>query len=128
MAQSVGDYPIAQKLRPISWVVVMVGLVGWSLLAWVGYILVDPVLGWVASNGGVLLDSGKGLAVAAGGKEVGNAVSGLDVSGLFGQLIALLQVILKPAIVVVWVLGALALFTVPWLLPRVGRLLSTRRH
>ncbi|KAA0946402.1 MAG: hypothetical protein KKC24_04270 [Gammaproteobacteria bacterium] len=107
--------------------VVLVGLVLWSLLAWVGYALVDPVLGWVAANAGLLVDGGKGLATGAG-KEVGSVVDNLNVSGFLGQAIALLRVIVKPAIIVLWVIGTLVLIAAPVILPRVGRLLGGRRH
>lgn len=109
--------------------VVLVGLVLWSLLALVGYALVDPVLGWIAAGAGLLVDGGKGLATAAGaGKEAGNIVDGLNASGLPGQVIALLRVILKPTIVVVWVIGALVFIAAPAILPRIGRLLAAFRH
>lgn len=116
-------------LRPISWIVVLAGLALWSLLAWVGYALVDPALGWVVANAGLLADSGKGLATATGtGKEVGSVVDNLNVSSFSGQAIALLRVVLKPAIIVLWAIGALALIAAPLLLPRIGRMLGGRRH
>jgi hypothetical protein len=75
------------------------------------------------------VDSGKDLATTAGaGKEIGNIVDGLNVSGLLGQAIAVLRVILKPMIVIVWAIGALALIAAPAILPKLGRLLATRRH
>lgn len=118
-----------RMLRPISWIVVILGLGVWSLLAWVGYALVDPVLGWVATNAGLLVDGGKDLATATGaGKEVGSAVDNLNVSGFLGQAIALLRVIVKPAIIVLWAIGALALVAAPVILPRIGRMLGGRRH
>lgn len=109
--------------------VVLVGLVLWSLLALIGYALVDPVLGWIAANAGLLVDSGKGLATAIGaGKEVGSVVANLNVSGFLGQAIALLRVVLKPAIIVLWAIGAIALIAAPVILPRIGWLLGGRRH
>lgn len=118
-----------RMLRPISWIVVIVGLAVWSLLAWVGYALADPVLGWVATNAGLLVDGGKGLATATGaGKEVSSVVDNLNVSGFLGQAIALLRVIVKPAIIVLWAIGALALVAAPVILPRIGRMLGGRRH
>lgn len=119
----------ARLPRKLPMAVALVGLVLWSLFAWIGYILVDPVLNWVALNAGVLLDTGKGLAaVTEGGKEVGAVVDNLNVSGLLGQAIALLRAVVKPAIVIVWAIGALALIAAPVILPRVGRLLDRRRH
>ncbi|CCV08374.1 exported hypothetical protein [Mesorhizobium metallidurans STM 2683] len=116
-------------MKLFSWTIAIAGLAVWSLIAWIGYVLVDPVLGWVAANAGLLVDSGKGLATATGvGKEASSIVDGLDVSGFMGQAIALLRAILKPAIVVLWAIGALALLAAPMLLPRIGRLLARRRH
>ncbi len=130
MAGGPVDYDARPRLpRKLPMAVVLVGLVLWSLLAWVGYILVDPILGWVAANAGLLVDGGKGLATATGaGKEVGSVVDNLNVSGFLGQAIALLRVILKPAIIVLWVIGALALVAAPVILPRIGRMLGGRRH
>lgn len=122
------DYDARPSLpRKLPMAVVLVGLVLWSLLAWVGYALVDPVLGWVAANAGLLVDGGKGLATGAG-KEVGSVVDNLNVSGFLGQAIALLRVIVKPAIIVLWVIGTLVLIAAPVILPRIGRLLGGRRH
>jgi hypothetical protein len=116
-------------LRPISWIAVIAGLAVWSLLAWIGYALVDPVLAWVAVNAGLLVDSGKGLATATGvGKEVGSVVGNLNISGFLGQAIAFLRVVLKPAIIVVWAIGALAIFAMPLILSKRGRSFSMRHH
>lgn len=121
--------PARRILRPISWIVVLAGLAVWSLLAWIGYAFVDPILSWIAANAGLLIDSGKGLATATGaGKEVGSVINNLNVSGFSGQAIALLRVVLKPAIIVLWAIGALALIAAPLLLPRIGRMLGGRRH
>lgn len=119
--------PLLPRKLPMA--VVLAGLVLWSLLAWVGYALVDPVLGWIAANTGLLVDGGKGLATAIGvGKEAGSVVDSLNVSGFLGQAIALLRTIVKPAIIVLWAIGALALAAAPVILPRVGRLLGGRQH
>lgn len=121
--------PASQASRLPSWAILIVGFALWSLIAWIGYALVDPVLGWVAANAGLLLDSGKGIATATGiGKEASSIVDGLDVSGFLGQAIALLRVILKPAIIVFWAIGAVVLLAAPIILPRIGRLLARRRY
>lgn len=126
---SAGSDPAPRILRPVSWIVVIAGLAVWSLLAWIGYALVDPILGWVAASAGLLADGAKGLATATGaGKEVGSVLDSLNVSGFLGQAIALLRVVLKPAIIVLWAIGALALIAAPVILPRIGRLLGDRRH
>lgn len=54
--------------------------------------------------------------------------AGLDVSGWLGQAIGLLRVILKPAIIIVWALGAVAILAAPLILARAGGLLGARRH
>ena len=111
------DYDAPPRLpRKLPMAVVLVGLVLWSLLAWVGYVLVDPILGWVAASAGLLVDGGKDIATATGGNEIGIILDNLNVSGFLGQTIALLRVVLKPAIVVVWAIGALALIAAPVIL------------
>lgn len=115
--------------RKLPLAIVLIGLVVWSLLAWTGYVLVDPLLGWVAASAGLLLDTGKNLAnITGAGKELGTLVDGLNVSGIAGQAVALLHLVLKPAIVVGWAVGALALMAAPVILPRLMRLLATHRR
>ena len=129
MTGAPADYDAPPRLpRKLPVAVVLVGLVLWSLLAWVGYVLVDPILGWVAASAGLLVDGGKDIAAATGGKEVGTILDNLNVSGFLGQIIALLRVVLKPAIVLVWAIGALILVAAPFILPKIGRLLGGRRH
>lgn len=107
----------------------LAGLVAWSLLTWMGYALVNPILAWVAANAGLLVDSGKDLATATGaGKEVGSVVDNLNVSGFLGQAIALLRAVLKPALIVLWAIGVLVLIAAPVIVPRIGRMLGERRH
>ena len=115
MMDDQGNHDAAPRVpRKLPLAVVLVGLVLWSLLAWALYVLVGPVLSWIAGNAGLLADSGKDLATTAGaGKEIGNIVDGLNVSGLLGQVIAVLGVILKPMIVIVGAIGALALIAAP---------------
>jgi hypothetical protein len=105
----------------------LVALVVWSGLAWMVYALADPLLGWLAANLGVLIDSGRNVATAVGGSEVGGLAGPLDMESLGGQLIAWLRVLLKPAILLVWALGALIIAATPLVLPRILRLLAERR-
>lgn len=115
--------------RPGFWIIAIAGLAGWSLLAWVGYALVDPILGWVTASAGLLADGATDLASVTGtGKEVGSILDSLNTSGFLGQAIAWLGVVLKPAIVIVWAIGAVVLIAAPMVLPRIGRLLGGRRH
>ncbi|CCV15030.1 hypothetical protein [Mesorhizobium sp. STM 4661] len=94
----------------------MIGVLAvWSLLAWVGYALVDPVLSWLAGTAG----SGQGVVAV---------VDSLNVGGVLGQAKALLRIVVKPAIVVLWAIGALVLIAAPLILPRIGRLLSRLRR
>lgn len=124
-----GAYPLPRLSRRNSWIVVITGLVVWSLLAWVAYALTDPVLGWIAASAGLVLESGKNIATAAGaGKEVGTVVDGINASGFLGQAIALLRLALKPVIVIVWATGALAIIAAPLILRKIGGRLARLRH
>lgn len=115
MMDDQGHYDAAPRVpRTLPLAVVLVGLVLWSLLAWVLYVVVDPVFSWIAANAGLLADSGKDLATTAGArKEVGNIVDGLNVNDVLGQVIAVPRIILKPAIVIVWAAGAIILLAAP---------------
>lgn len=97
-------------------------LVLWSLLAWTSYGFVDILSGWLSSNATTLLQTGKDAANATGiGK---GAVGWLDVeatSGLARQLLDLAVFVAKPAIIVIWALGALVIVAIPAILRRLGR-------
>lgn len=121
--------PPPRTRRPIAWTAAIVGLAVWSLLAWIGYAAVDGVLSWVAANAGVAVDSGKNLADAFGvGKQASAVAGSLDASGLLGQGITLLRAVAKPAIVVLWAIGALLIVGAPLLLSRIGGLLAASRR
>lgn len=116
------------RLKPVVRVALMVGLVMWSLLAWATYVLVDPALDWIAAGTGTLVDSGKAVATATGvGKEIGGVAEGLNAGGFWDWILALLRVVLKPAIIIVWAIGALALIAAPAILPMIVGLRG-RRH
>lgn len=109
--------------------VILVGLILWSLLAWIAYSFVDPALVWLAASAGLLIDGGKDIATATGGKEVSSILANISVSGGFwGQAIAFLRVVSKPAIIIVWVIGALIIAAASFILPKMGRLFAARRH
>ena len=114
--------------RRLPKAVLLVGFMLWSLLAWAGYALVDPVLGLAQYTGGLLVDGGKDLANATGaGKEVGTVLDSLGIGGILGTTMATIQAVLKPTIVVIWAIGALLIFAASALLPRVAGLLGGRR-
>jgi len=100
---------------------VLGGLAIWSLLAWMAYALVDPVLGWMAANAGLVLDSGKGIATGVG-KEAASVAQSINAGGFLGQAAIVLKAVLKPLIIVVWAIGFLGLLAAPRILPKlVGR-------
>lgn len=118
-----------RRVGPISWIAVVVGLLVWSLLAWTAYAFAESLIGWVAANAGLVVESGKNLATATGvGKEATSVVDGLNLGGLVGQALALLRVVVKPAIVVVWAMGVVALLAAPLILSRIGALLAPRHR
>lgn len=124
-------YPLQRRrlLRPVSWGVALILLAAWTLLAGLAYMLAEPVLGWIAANLGLLVSGGKVAATTAGvGKEAGVLLDNLDTSGLAGQVIAFLGAVLKPAIILVWGLGALALVAAPALLSWLSRWRASRRY
>lgn len=121
--------PAPRMLKPIAWIVVLIGLMVWSAIALVGYVSIDSLLGWAAAIAGDVVDSGKDIATAVGvGKAQVGAVEALNVSGILGQAITLLKIIAKPAIVILWGIGVVALIAAPLILSRAGRLFALRRH
>jgi hypothetical protein len=110
------------------WIAALVGVALWTLLAWLSYASVDAVMNWLAANAGAVIEGGKDLAGAAGvGKEAGSFAERLNAGGFVAEVTKLLQVALRPAIVVVWALGVLGLLAAPLLVSRVRRMVG-RRH
>lgn len=122
-------YPDPRRPQRGSRLVVIIGLAVWSLLAWIGYVSVDAITGWIAAFADVAAASAKSIAAIFGiGKEVGNVADAVKSSGLQEQTIALLRWIAKPAIVVVWAIGALVLIAAPSILSRIRWMLDARRY
>ncbi|PZU85473.1 MAG: hypothetical protein DI528_11945 [Shinella sp.] len=105
----------------------ILGMVAWSLVIWLAYIMVDPVLGWFAASLPNLMDIGKDAAVAAGGKPAGDILQTLGAEGLFTQIVRLLQLVAKPLLIAIWLMGMAALALLPAGVSLVARLLSKRR-
>ncbi|MRX33569.1 hypothetical protein H5P29_23190 [Aminobacter sp. MDW-2] len=100
----------------------LVVLVVWTLLAWGGYSLVDGVLAWTSSNAGALVQTGRDAAAATGiGSEVVGVVGSAETSGLLGGFFALLGAVLKPLVVVVWLVGAVLIVATPRLVSLLTR-------
>lgn len=101
---------------------VLVVLVVWTLLAWGGYSLVDGVLAWTSTNAGALVQTGRDAAAATGiGSEVVGVVGSAETSGLLGGFFALLGAVLKPLVVVVWLVGAVLIMAAPRLVSLLTR-------
>jgi hypothetical protein len=100
----------------------LVVLVVWTLLAWGGYSLVDGVLAWTSSNAGALVQTGRDAAAATGiGSEVVGVVGSAETSGMLGGFFALLSAVLKPLVVVVWLVGAVLIMAAPRLVSLLTR-------
>lgn len=115
--------------EPVSWLAILVGLVVWSGVVYVGYLALDAILSWLAANSGAALQSGKDAGDALGvGKQVGVAVERLKGTGLVDQGLRLLRTILMPAAIVIWALGALVIVVLPRLLRRIAGGFLARPH
>lgn len=99
------------KPKPILWVIAILAAGLWSLAAWLAYGLVDPFFSWLSALGPFASWSPSG-----------------GISGLLGQAIALLQTVAKPAILIVWAVGALGLLAAPMILPAILRLRGRFHH
>tara|TARA_R110002072_G_scaffold198897_2_gene356506 strand:+ start:2244 stop:2672 length:429 start_codon:yes stop_codon:yes gene_type:complete len=115
-------YDEAPRRKRLPLGLIVIGLITWSLLAWGAYLLVDPVLGWFAGSVGPLADAGTGVARWFGlGQQAAALRDVANVDGLAGGLIGLVHFVAKPAIVILWVLGSLALLAAPAILRRRSR-------
>lgn len=116
------------RLKPFVWAVAFIGLLVWSLLAWLAYEAADGVMGWLKANAATTLDSAKALAGPSGvAKEAITVSDGLRSTGFLGQAIDLLLGVAKPAIVVIWAAGAVMLAIGPFVLSRLAGFLNSSR-
>ena len=114
---------------PVVWFVIFLGLALWSFLAWIGYVSADGILNWIAGNADTVVENGKTIAGAAGvGKDAITVIEGLNLGDLAGSAIALLKIVLKPAMIVIWAIGALVVVAVSLILAKAGRFLVGLRR
>lgn len=100
----------------------LVVVVVWTLIAWVGYGMVDGILAWATSNVGAIVQSGKDAAAATGiGKDVIGTIGGSQATGFLGGLIGLAGIVLRPLIVLVWMAGTVLILLGPWLVSLLRR-------
>ena len=119
----------ASIVRPVSFTAIVVGLVAWTLAAGIGYFAADLVLNWVMGSQGAIMTAGKDAATLFGiGAEVGIAVDAFANTGLVGQILGLLRLVLLPAMIAIWLLGAILLVAVPSLIARFAGRLARSRH
>lgn len=118
-----------QAGRLVAWFVILIGLTLWSFLAWIGYSSADGILNWIAGNADTVVENGKTIGRASGiGKDAITVIEGLKLGDLAGSAIALLKIVLKPAIIVIWAIGASVLVAVPLILAKAGRFLVGLRR
>ncbi len=117
----------ARRMR-VPWAAIGAAFIVWTALAGVVFLVVDPVVTWIAANAGLLANTGTAAATAAGGEVAGAVLGQIDVSTFFGQAMALIAAIAKPLVVFVWLLGSAALLLAPAVLPRLSRRYLSRRH
>lgn len=110
----------------IVWGVVLILMVAWTALCGFGYLIADPLLAWLGAVTNTVVENGQGLAETFGGKLAGDAVKALDSSSLLDQLLAAAVLIVKPAIIFIWILGLVALLLLPKIARVAGNLLRRR--
>ncbi|MBX3532547.1 MAG: hypothetical protein KF849_18260 [Rhizobiaceae bacterium] len=99
----------------------------WTLLAWLAYASTDPILAWLTATVSGVVENGQGVAEVLGGRPAGEAVRALDASGLVGQLLELVRIVAKPAIIALWGLGIAVLAALPVLASVVRRVVGRLR-
>lgn len=110
-------------LRRVSWGAAIVGIAIWSLIALVAFLLADPVLAWLSAAMGVALSTGKDAASVLGAGEIaGILVDSANATGLPELAMNLLNLLAKPAIVVVWLLGVVVMLILPALAGKAAQL------
>ncbi|MBO6690035.1 hypothetical protein [Hyphomonas sp. GM-8P] len=101
---------------------IAIGLVVWSGLGWGVYLLVDPVLAWLAGSVGPLTDAGTGIARWFGfGQQAAALRDVANVEVLIGQVAGPMHFIVKAGLILLWLAGLVALVALPVILRRRSR-------
>jgi hypothetical protein len=116
-----GDYGPYRTTRhgriPVA--VTLAALAVWTLLAFGAWVVVDPLLVWAGGLVAPVLDVGSAVGGVVGmGKEVGAVIEASRAEGIAMWLLGVLGWLAKPAIVIGWALGAVAILIAPGLLRR----------
>ena len=119
--------PASRRPKPLLWVVILIAMAVWTLFAWLAYAATDPVLAWLTATVSGVVENGQGVAEALGGRPAGEAVRALDASGLASQLLELVRIVAKPAIIALWGLGIAVLTGLPILASVVRRVVRRLR-
>ncbi|MGE0725070.1 MAG: hypothetical protein AB7O45_11890 [Alphaproteobacteria bacterium] len=118
----VGSGPRRAPAGATAIALALVVAVAWSLLAWATYAGGDAILDWTRRNAGGIVQAGKDAATSAGvGKEVVGAATSPGVTGAVDQGLGVLDAALRPAIIVIWLLGLVSILAAPFVLRRFGR-------
>lgn len=105
--------------RPIPRVVILGALAVWTLLALGAWVVVDPLLVWVGGLVAPMLDVGAAVGGVVGiGREVGAVIEATRAEGIAAWLLGVLGWLAKPAIVIGWAVGVVAILLAPRLLRR----------
>ncbi len=103
----------------IPLIVILGALVVWTLLAWGIWAVTDPLLAWAGGMVAPVLKVGTAVGGTVGlGNEVGAVIEASRAEGIAQWLLDVLGWIAKPAIVVVWAIGAAAILLSRRLLSR----------
>ena len=119
--------PASRRPKPLLWAVILIAMAVWTLLAWLAYASTDPILAWLTATVSGVVENGQGVAEVLGGRPAGEAVRALDASGLAGQLLELVRIVAKPAIIALWGLGIAVLAALPVLASVVRRVVGRLR-
>lgn len=94
------------RLR-IPGIVILGALVVWTLMAWGAWALVGPLLAWAGGMVAPVLNAGSAVGGALGlGKEVGAVIEATRAEGIAQWLLGVMEWLAKPAIALIWAIGA----------------------
>lgn len=111
--------PIIRRRIPAA--AILAALAVWTLLAFVAWMVVDPLLVWVGGLVAPALDVGAAVGGVVGiGKEVGAVIEASRAEGIAIWLLGVVGWLAKPAIVIGWAFGVAVILVAPRLLRRAG--------
>ncbi len=93
-----------------------IGLGAWTLLICSMYLLSEGIIDWGTSSTGSIVETGRQIV----GDEASRYLDTLNVENIAQKGLGIMQGMLVPLLVILWLIGAVIIVAIPWLVVRIA--------